>query len=103
LDKERENAVALQVLPDLLAEMDGLPPRERLLSLVQGILAANIFDWGARACVELYTNGTILDIYRCCVLCSVCLRAVLCVPCSVCRALCACVPCAVPGRFCFCS
>jgi hypothetical protein len=27
-------------------------------------LAANIFDWGAKACVELYTNGTILDIYR---------------------------------------
>eukprot|EP00775_Hariotina_reticulata_P009200 gene9200-9367_t len=41
LDKEAENAVALQ-----------------------GILAANIFDWGAKACVELYTNGTILDIYR---------------------------------------
>jgi type II pantothenate kinase len=31
---------------------------------LQGILAANIFDWGAKACVELYTNGTILDIYR---------------------------------------
>ena len=52
------------MLPDLLAEMDSLPPRARLLSLVQGILAANIFDWGARACVELYTSGTILDIYR---------------------------------------
>ncbi|KAF6257384.1 hypothetical protein COO60DRAFT_1234607 [Scenedesmus sp. NREL 46B-D3] len=38
--------------------------QQRLLSLVQGILAANIFDWGAKACVELYTNGTILDIYR---------------------------------------
>lgn len=64
LDKERENAVALQVLPDLLTELDVLSPRERLLALVQGILAANIFDWGARACVALYTNGTILDIYR---------------------------------------
>ncbi len=30
---------------------------------MQGILAANIFDWGAKACVELYTNGTILDIF----------------------------------------
>ena len=45
------------MLPDLLSELDLLPPRERLLSLVQGILAANIFDWGAKACVELYTNG----------------------------------------------
>jgi type II pantothenate kinase len=34
-----------------------------LLLLLQGILAANIFDWGAKACVELYTNGTILDIF----------------------------------------
>jgi hypothetical protein len=34
------------------------------LGFLQGILAANIFDWGAKACVELYTNGTILDIYR---------------------------------------
>ena len=31
----------------------------------QGVLAANIFDWGAAACVELYQNGTILEIYRC--------------------------------------
>lgn len=29
----------------------------------QGILAGNIFDWGAKACVELYTNGTILDMF----------------------------------------
>lgn len=36
----------------------------RLLSLVQGGLAANIFDWGARACVDLYHDGTILDIYQ---------------------------------------
>ncbi|KAF8056112.1 pantothenate kinase 2 [Scenedesmus sp. PABB004] len=63
-DKAAENGVALQVLPDLLTELDGMGERERLLSLVQGILAANIFDWGAKACVELYTNGTILDIYR---------------------------------------
>jgi type II pantothenate kinase len=35
-----------------------------LICWLQGILAANIFDWGAKACVELYTNGTILDIYR---------------------------------------
>lgn len=64
LTKERENAVALHVLPDLLRELDAMDPAQRLLALVQGILAANIFDWGARACVELYHNGTILDIYR---------------------------------------
>lgn len=38
--------------------------RDRLTSLIEGVLAANIFDWGARATVELYQNGTILEIYR---------------------------------------
>ena len=64
LDKERENAAALEVLPDLLAELDEMDPPERLLALVQGALAANIFDWGAKACVDLYHNATILEMYR---------------------------------------
>ena len=52
------------MLPDLLAELDAMPPRKRLLALVQGVLAGNIFDWGAQACVELYHAGTILEIYQ---------------------------------------
>lgn len=64
LDKERENAAALEVFPDLLAELDELAPPERLLALIQGVLAANIFDWGAKACVNLYQNATILEMYR---------------------------------------
>lgn len=64
LDKEREHAAALQVLPDLLQELDQMPPKTRLTSLIEGILAGNIFDWGSRATVELYHNGTILEIYR---------------------------------------
>lgn len=37
---------ALAVLQDLLAELDGMGSREeRLLALVEGALAANIFDW----------------------------------------------------------
>lgn len=63
-DKERENSAALEVLPDLLAELDQMPPPQRLLALVQGVLAANIFDWGAKACVDLYLNATILEMYR---------------------------------------
>ncbi len=63
--KDAENAAALAVLPDLLAELDGIADAsERVLALIEGVLAGNIFDWGSRACVELYTNGTILDIYR---------------------------------------
>lgn len=64
-DKDRENAAALAVLPDLLQELDAMSARDRLTSLIEGVLAANIFDWGARATVELYQNGTILEIYRC--------------------------------------
>jgi hypothetical protein len=37
LDKARENAAALEVLPDLLREVDALPPADRLASLVQGV------------------------------------------------------------------
>ena len=36
----------------------------RLFTLIEGVLAANIFDWGSRACVELYHKGTIIEIYR---------------------------------------
>lgn len=63
-DKEREHAAALEVLPDLLHELDQTPPKLRLTSLIEGILAGNIFDWGAKATVDLYRNGTILEIYR---------------------------------------
>lgn len=35
-----------------------------MLSLIEGVLAANIFDWGSRACVDLYHKGTIIEIYR---------------------------------------
>ena len=54
----------MQVLGDLLRELDGLPNGARLLALVQGALAGNIFDWGAQACVGLYHDGTILEIYQ---------------------------------------
>ncbi len=47
-----------------MKELDGTPPRARLTALIEGVLAANIFDWGAKACVDLYHNGTILEIYR---------------------------------------
>lgn len=64
MDKARENTTALEVLPDLLRELDVLSPADRLTALIEGVLAANIFDWGARECVEMYRNGTILEIYR---------------------------------------
>lgn len=37
---------------------------DRILALIEGILAANIFDWGSKACLELYREGTIIEIYK---------------------------------------
>ncbi|XP_071902178.1 pantothenate kinase 2-like [Coffea arabica] len=62
--KQRENEASLAVLPDLLMEIDSMDEETRLLKLVEGVLAANIFDWGSRACVDLYHKGTIIEIYR---------------------------------------
>ncbi|GER38515.1 pantothenate kinase [Striga asiatica] len=60
----RENEASLAVLPDLLMEIDRMDEETRLLTLIEGVLAANIFDWGSRACVDLYHKGTIIEIYR---------------------------------------
>ncbi|KAL8457807.1 hypothetical protein ACS0TY_035617 [Phlomoides rotata] len=62
--KQRENEASLTVLPDLLRELDSMNEESRLLTLIEGVLAANIFDWGSRACVDLYLQGTIIEIYR---------------------------------------
>ncbi|XP_027354095.1 pantothenate kinase 2-like isoform X2 [Abrus precatorius] len=62
--KQRENEASLAVLPDLLVELDSMDEETRLLTLIEGVLAANIFDWGSRACVDLYHKGTIIEIYR---------------------------------------
>ncbi|KAJ3694314.1 hypothetical protein LUZ60_009794 [Juncus effusus] len=62
--KQRENEASLAVLPDLLMELDSMNEEDRLLALIEGVLAANIFDWGSRACVDLYHEGTIIEIYR---------------------------------------
>ncbi|XP_048329078.1 pantothenate kinase 2 isoform X1 [Ziziphus jujuba] len=62
--KQRENEASLAVLPDLLMDLDSMSEETRLLMLIEGVLAANIFDWGSRACVDLYHKGTIIEIYR---------------------------------------
>ncbi|KAK1302878.1 Pantothenate kinase 2 [Acorus calamus] len=62
--KQRENEASLAVLSDLLMELDSMKEDARLLALIEGVLAANIFDWGSRACVDLYHKGTIIEIYR---------------------------------------
>lgn len=63
-NKESENEASLKVLSDLLSELDAMDEATRLLALIEGVLAGNIFDWGSNACIELYKNGTILEIYK---------------------------------------
>ncbi|XRB08780.1 damage-control phosphatase [Pycnococcus provasolii] len=65
--KARENDAAMTVLPGLLNELEEARSRsEEMLPhlLLEGLLAGNVFDWGAKACVQLYEDGSILDIYK---------------------------------------
>lgn len=56
--KSTENEQALTVLPGVLAELDALTdPAERLLALVKGVFAGNIFDLGAATSAALYADG----------------------------------------------
>lgn len=52
-----ENENALKLLKDHLAFVDGLGYDERQESLVRGVLAGNVFDWGAKEVVELMEKG----------------------------------------------
>lgn len=55
--KERENDVALKYYQKTVASLDQLSLEDRQLALVKGVLAGNVFDWGAKAvseCVLLF-------------------------------------------------
>ncbi len=49
--KERANAAALAVWPQLRAEFDAAPPRRQQDLLTRGLMAGNLFDLGSRATV----------------------------------------------------
>ena len=45
--KQRENDAALVVLPELLDELEQMEDEnQRLIQIVEGVLAGNVFDWG---------------------------------------------------------
>lgn len=58
-----ENEIALKQLPDHLKCLDCLEDVTLHLTLAQGLLAGNVFDWGAREVRELLETGqfTFLD------------------------------------------
>ena len=46
--KQEENEAALLLLSKRLKELDALPWEQRQISLIEGIIAGNVFDWGAK-------------------------------------------------------
>lgn len=46
--KQEENEAALLLLSKRLNELDALPWERRQLALIEGIIAGNVFDWGAK-------------------------------------------------------
>ncbi len=52
--RERENAVALDLLPRLLASLDRLPLEQQAPQLAEGLLAGNMFDLGSPETIKRY-------------------------------------------------
>lgn len=50
--KQKENGAALKCFQKVVCALDTLGWEERQLALVQGLLAGNVFDWGAKAVSE---------------------------------------------------
>ena len=50
--KQKDNGVALKCFQRVVSALDALDWEERQLALVKGLLAGNVFDWGAKAVSE---------------------------------------------------
>eukprot|EP00123_Amoebidium_parasiticum_P016109 comp23291_c3_seq1/m.38208 comp23291_c3_seq1/g.38208 ORF comp23291_c3_seq1/g.38208 comp23291_c3_seq1/m.38208 type:complete len:827 (-) comp23291_c3_seq1:535-3015(-) len=55
--KRKEFDAALTELPSLLATYRAMDWDRRQRALIQGVLAGNVFDWGATAIAEMMENG----------------------------------------------
>ncbi len=62
LAKTNQNQAAMALLPQVLAELDGLPQTQQAVRLIEGIFAGNIFDLGVTATMELFASGPV-DFY----------------------------------------
>lgn len=49
--KQKENESALRNLTKRLADLDKLSWYDRQMEIIKGILAGNVFDWGAKEVV----------------------------------------------------
>lgn len=56
--KQFENEQALKCLPSRLQHLDAIKDiTELYLELAQGLLAGNVFDWGAKEVAEIMQKG----------------------------------------------
>ncbi len=55
--KTRENALAAELYPAVVARVDALPARQRWETLFRGIFAGNMFDLGSPRTIEMYERG----------------------------------------------
>jgi type II pantothenate kinase len=55
--KRDENEHALQLLAARLSQLDAMQWADRQLQLVEGLLAGNVFDWGAKEVASLMEEG----------------------------------------------
>lgn len=51
--KQQESDTALKLLPARLAAIDAMEFAERQVAVVEGMLAGNVFDWGAKEVANL--------------------------------------------------
>lgn len=51
--KREENDFAIRLLPDRLTMLSLLPDDQRHMQVIKGLLAGNVFDWGAKEVVQL--------------------------------------------------
>uniref|UniRef100_A0A8D1AKY3 4'-phosphopantetheine phosphatase n=1 Tax=Sus scrofa TaxID=9823 RepID=A0A8D1AKY3_PIG len=54
--KQQDNGVALKCFQRVIRSLDALGWEERQLALVKGLLAGNVFDWGAKAVSESWPS-----------------------------------------------
>lgn len=55
--KARENATAIGLYPQVIAEIDAAVPAERWGLLLRGIFAGNMFDLGSPRTIEMFDRG----------------------------------------------
>lgn len=63
LAKQRQNRMALEVLPRVLEELDAMDDARREVALIEGVFAGNIFDMGATHTNSLFKDGGGVDFH----------------------------------------